>query len=81
MRHERGLAVVENDCFFLVEPTLRVINLGADGVCTGRADLIPELSALGIEHLAFPGNQMCELGGYVAYWGVWRENGRPVTLS
>jgi hypothetical protein len=53
MRHERGLAVVENDGFLLVEPTLRVINLGAEGLGTGRADPIPELSPLGIEHLAF----------------------------
>ena len=58
---------------FLIEPALRVVDLGANSVRTSGANLIAKLSTVRIEYLALPGNEMYELGCNVAYRGIWRE--------
>ncbi len=67
VRDERCRRVVEDDRFVAVEPALALVDLGLDPLQVQGRDQVAELTVLGVEDLALPGDEVDELLGDVGH--------------
>ena len=60
LRYDRRFGVIQHNTFFPVEPTVRLVHLGNNGLNAEGGDFIAEIPALGVEDLALPGEEFQE---------------------
>jgi hypothetical protein len=65
-RDQRGLRIVEDDAFLLIEPAWSFVDFGDDCVEAEVSDAIPEYAIRGVKSLSLPCEEVYEVRDFIA---------------
>ena len=79
--HQRGLRIVKNDAFLLIEPAWSLVDFRDDRVKAKVSDAISEYTILGIKRLSLPRKKIDEVRYFVTELCVVGDNGGALCLA